>query len=135
MDLDGESLVPYMGGQAAGRDAGQAAGRATSRDAGRISDIRDASERTTLSERLDWAPGNRRTVHNKDKKERFMLRYKDYKYCYYTGGKEILYDLKTDPAEYDNKANAPDYAETLRSMREKLRKHLAQSGYGFTADS
>ena len=111
-DLDGESLVPYMGGQAAGRAA-----------------VRDAGERATLSERLDWAPGNRRAVHSKDAKERFMLRYKDYKYCYYTGGKEILYDLEKDPSEYDNKANAPEYAETLRSMREKLRAHLAKSGY------
>ena len=49
-----------------------------------------------------------------------MIRQGRYKYCYYVGDTDELYDLGADPAEMKNLALVPAY----REKRDELQKQL-----------
>ena len=49
-----------------------------------------------------------------------MIRQGRYKYSYYVGDTDELYDLHTDPAEMKNLASVPAY----REKRDELKKQL-----------
>ena len=50
----------------------------------------------------------------------FMIRHGDYKYCYYIGDTDELYNLRSDPKEMKNLASLPQY----RGKRDELKKEL-----------
>jgi arylsulfatase A-like enzyme len=53
-----------------------------------------------------------------------MLRYKHYKYVFYSGGIDELYDLENDPLEIKNLAEMKDFSNLLHEMKVKLAKEL-----------
>jgi arylsulfatase A-like enzyme len=48
-----------------------------------------------------------------------MLRTERHKYLRYADGREVLYDLAADPAEFTNRADAADQAATVRELRDR----------------
>ncbi|MEM7012951.1 MAG: family 16 glycoside hydrolase, partial [Verrucomicrobiota bacterium] len=58
------------------------------------------------------------------------LRNENFKYVRYFdhGGDEYLYDLKNDPDELTNLAGNPEYATTLKEMRERTDARVAEVG-------
>jgi uncharacterized sulfatase len=49
---------------------------------------------------------------------------------------EELYDLRADPYETNNLANDPEYQDTLRTLRSRLKSHLEEtSDQGLQPDS
>ncbi len=60
-----------------------------------------------------------------------MIKHDDLKYQYYGATiPEVLFDLKADPSENCNVAEAPEYAEAMQNFR----KRLSELGYGPNAD-
>jgi choline-sulfatase len=49
-----------------------------------------------------------------------MIRQGRFKYCYYVGDLDELFDLQTDPAEMKNLASVPAYREKRDELKEKL---------------
>jgi choline-sulfatase len=49
-----------------------------------------------------------------------MIRYGDYKYCYYIDDMPELYNLRTDPEEMKNLALLPAYKDKAQEMQERL---------------
>ena len=49
-----------------------------------------------------------------------MIRQGRYKYCFYVGDLDELYDLHTDPAEMKNLAPLPAYREKHDELKEQL---------------
>ncbi len=56
----------------------------------------------------------------KSKSPGAMIRQGRYKYCYYVGDLDELFDLETDPAEMKNLASLPAYREKRDELKEKL---------------
>ena len=56
------------------------------------------------------------------------LRTKTHRYVLKTEGEEMLFDLRTDPAEYHNLASATDAQPILSDLRKQLALRLSQSG-------
>ncbi len=56
----------------------------------------------------------------KSKSPGAMVRHGHYKYCYYVGDLDELFDLETDPAEMKNLAALPAYQEKRAELKEKL---------------
>ena len=58
------------------------------------------------------------------------LRNQDYKYVRYVdeGNHEFLHDLKNDPDELVNLAKDPKHAATLKAMRDRTDKRVAELG-------
>ena len=48
------------------------------------------------------------------------LRTHDHKYCLSSSGTELLFDLRDDPHELRNVANAPEHGDTLQALRREL---------------
>ncbi len=57
------------------------------------------------------------------------VRTEQYKYCYSTEGKEILYDLSNDPYELRNVVHEQPYADVLSDMRARMNRRLMQAAY------
>jgi arylsulfatase A-like enzyme len=53
-----------------------------------------------------------------------MIRKDDWKYCYYTGDKEELYDLKNDPLELRNLAYEKNNQEEFNKLKNRLMEWL-----------
>ncbi|HET7771903.1 MAG TPA: sulfatase-like hydrolase/transferase [Chloroflexota bacterium] len=56
----------------------------------------------------------------------YMRRGERWKYVYYTGGGEELYDPAADPGELRNLAVVPEYAEVVAAERERLLSYLRE---------
>jgi len=113
MDIDGVSLVPVLQGAESEKD-------------------------TAISERLYFAPGNKRHAHSNDENAHFMLRYDKYKFILHKEGDgltPLLFDLSKDPGEFDNLCKNPEHRELVAKLYEKLRLRLAGSGYLLQSES
>ena len=58
----------------------------------------------------------------------YMRRGERWKYVYYTGGGEELYDPAADPGELRNLAAEPDYAQVVAAEREQLLAYVRAQG-------
>ncbi len=56
-----------------------------------------------------------------------MCRTADHKYVRRLYETDELYDLRRDPSELENRIGAPEYAEVLAAMRERLLTHLLET--------
>jgi len=50
-----------------------------------------------------------------------------YSYSLFENGEEMLFDLKKDPQENQNVAAKPEYADSLKEMRKKLKEQMAKA--------
>ncbi|MHC4754374.1 MAG: sulfatase family protein [Planctomycetota bacterium] len=57
---------------------------------------------------------------------------KRYKYASYKNNDQMLIDLDKDPGEMVNVAKNPEYADILKDMKKRLRKHLQRINSGIT---
>jgi choline-sulfatase len=57
-----------------------------------------------------------------------MIREENWKYCYYTGDAEELYDLAHDPLELHNLALTPAFQDQRHRLRSRLKQWLLESG-------
>jgi arylsulfatase A-like enzyme len=60
-------------------------------------------------------------------KQSYSLRFKDWRYIRYSNGKEELYQTAQDPKEWTNLALNPEFAEQLKTVREKLMARIPES--------
>ena len=58
-----------------------------------------------------------------------MVRRNNWKYCYYTGDTEELYDLGTDPIELHNLAGRPEHAGKQAELKDRLMDWLLTTPY------
>jgi arylsulfatase len=67
---------------------------------------------------FDYTPGvGIKDIRHPDAK---MVRSKRWKYCYYVGNGEELYDLQTDPGELTNRADDPACADIVKEMKSAM---------------
>jgi choline-sulfatase len=97
-------------------------------------DIPEGLDSRSLVPLLKNQPGtwsNESVSHVYRREHYVMIKQDDLKYQYY-GEKipEVLFDLKADPAENHNLAEAPEYHEAMQ----KFRHRLSELGYGPNAD-
>jgi choline-sulfatase len=55
-------------------------------------------------------------------RQHFTVRSRHWRYCLWAGGKEELYDHRTDPHEWHNLAGNRERAKMKQELREELRK-------------
>ncbi len=103
-DIQGKSLVPLMEGKKTDRSG------------------------YVFSERVPWSDEHKRIV-TLEAKGSFMVRSKEYKYCRFADGRECLYDLKNDPSENKNLAQAPDFTNRKQELSRVLEEWLVSTGY------
>jgi arylsulfatase A-like enzyme len=56
-----------------------------------------------------------------------MFRTKDFKYIYYRGGTEVLYDMKKDPGEMENLSAHPEYRKQMDGYKTQLKKWIEET--------
>jgi len=73
----------------------------------------------TFCERLAALPERRRAIEP-GRRGSFMVRSREWKYCRYADGEEMLYNLAEDAGEIENLASDPLYRQTVEELREQL---------------
>jgi arylsulfatase A-like enzyme/poly(3-hydroxybutyrate) depolymerase len=56
-----------------------------------------------------------------------MLRTDGFKYIYYRGGTEVLYDMEKDPGEMDNLAAYPEYRKQMDTYKSQLKQWVEET--------
>ena len=71
----------------------------------------------------DGSPTKTYIIENRDKDD---VHRRAYQLCFAKRPAEELYDVKQDPGELHNLAGDPQYAETLKTMRERLQQRMTE---------